>query len=280
MVDVKLNSSIQKATETLSNFELDKANQLIETLNQNLSKENLQLPNISIGNITGDVSKLDANITQSLNDDLLKTINEATGAISGITGAFDKTMDSFSDALKGMSGGIGGLSNLTAGLDELTSGIGDLLNITDNLNLPDLDLLGDLTASFEGFLGEIQGLLSEISNVEKSLTGSIESGLSESLVSKPDGTASNPDYYLDNFNTTTIKDSSLAAALISNGQIPNGTVFKNETTKEYFVAENGSAVSLWDYNVNRVRNGQIPFKPRGAITDRKVQGVPIYKSSE
>jgi ABC-type transporter Mla subunit MlaD len=280
MVTPVVKSQIANATKGISSISLERINTALESVNENLKKIDLKLPNISSANITGQLQNLDLNLTESLNDDLLKTINEATGAISGLPDAFNNVIGGFSDQLSGLAGKIGDLNKISSQLGSITGQLDNLLDINTDLKIPGLDQLNELTASLDGFLQEAQGLLSELGNFDNALSNLVDSSVGETLQNLVDKTAANPDFIVDAFNMETVKSRDLATPLIDGSKLQDGSIFKIESTREYFVVENGQQVSLWDYNVNRARNGQRPFKPAGAITDRVVSGVPIYKSAQ
>lgn len=283
MPNVKITSEIQNSIKGVGEISLDKINVALETVNENLKKANLELPNISIANVTGVLQNLDSNLTQSLNDDLLKTINDVTGSISGVTDAFNNVIGGFSDELSGLAGKIGGLNQVTSQLDSLTSQfsqIDNLLNISPEIKLPGLDELNQLVGSLEGFVQQAQGLFDEVASFGSEIESLVNDGAAESLKNLVDKTIANPDFYLDDNNTVTVETQNIAQGLIDSGELKDKTIFKIESTKDYFVVENGKQALLWDYNVRRVRNDQTPFKPNGAIVKRIVAGVPIFKSSK
>jgi ABC-type transporter Mla subunit MlaD len=283
MPDVKITSEIQNSIKGVGEISLDKINVALETVNENLKKANLELPNISIANVTGVLQNLDSNLTQSLNDDLLKTINDVTGSISGVKDAFNNVIGGFSDELSGLAGKIGGLNQVTSQLDSLTSQfsqIDNLLNVSPEIKLPGLDELNQLVGSLEGFVQQAQGLFDEVANFGSEIENLVNDGAAESLKNLVDKTIANPDFYLDDNNTVTVETQNIAQGLIDSGELKDKTIFKIESSKDYFVVENGEQALLWDYNVRRVRNGQTPFKPNGAIVKRIVAGVPIFKSSK
>lgn len=283
MPNVKITSEIQNSIKGVGEISLDKINVALETVNENLKKANLELPNISIANVTGVLQNLDSNLTQSLNDDLLKTINDVTGSISGVKDAFNNVIGGFSDELSGLAGKIGGLNQVTSQLDSLTSQfsqIDNLLNVSPEIKLPGLDELNQLVGSLEGFVQQAQGLFDEVANFGSEIENLVNDGAAESLKNLVDKTIANPDFYLDDNNTVTVETQNIAQGLIDSGELKDKTIFKIESSKDYFVVENGEQALLWDYNVRRVRNGQTPFKPNGAIVKRIVAGVPIFKSSK
>ena len=167
------------------------------------------------------------------------------------------------------------ISNISNALGNITSFANSLSNsLNQSLNSIAASLTSSLTQAVDQLTQQFQSSLDSIVN-------DLEQTKNEELENREDKQAAKVDPFQDDYGVTTYTSFDNLVNDISDKKYSDGTVLKLEGTRAYYVVVRKDTkfthITLFNHNLNRMRNGLAPVQPKGSVSTKKVSGVNIYE---